>query len=177
MLNVRSEQQRNGKIIKQTGNAIIEFAIILPLILLLAAGVFDLGLSIYRTSELTNIANQVVRRVAASSLTCPAIDVDTEYDSTRSGENINRLLETKYQALSDRFQSFIERNQVEYRWRLSREWVRSRGFSFFLLGRFRMKARCYFCGIFKSAGEYEVEVETPLEHKGVCSNKFAAVPP
>lgn len=72
---------------KASGQAVVEFALILPVLMLVLMGVLEFGLVFMRQNALTNAAREGVRQAILPSTT--ENDVETLVDSLLSGAGID----------------------------------------------------------------------------------------
>jgi hypothetical protein len=66
---VRRHENERGRANGEEGQALVEFALVLPLLLILVFGVIDLGKALGYKNDLTNLANQAARAAAVNN--CP----------------------------------------------------------------------------------------------------------
>jgi len=66
--NIRRGHER-GRFAGEAGQTLVEFALILPILLLLVLGIIDLGKAFGYKNDLTNLANQAARAAAVNK--CP----------------------------------------------------------------------------------------------------------
>ena len=66
---VRLRRYGRGQLVRQEGVALIEFALVLPLLLLLVLGVIDFGKAFNYKNDETHLANQAARYAAVNSCT------------------------------------------------------------------------------------------------------------
>ncbi len=65
----RNHERRQG----QPGQALVEFALVLPILLLLAVGIMDFGRALFVYSEVSNAAREAVRFAAVNPGDCGEI--------------------------------------------------------------------------------------------------------
>jgi hypothetical protein len=65
----RRQRHEQGHISRQDGQTLIEFALVLPLLLIVVLGVIDLGRALGYKNDMTNLANQGARAAAVNN--CP----------------------------------------------------------------------------------------------------------
>ena len=63
----RANIQKRHK--RSRGQALVEFALILPILLLIVAGIFDFGRALFTYSEVSNAVREATRYAAALTIT------------------------------------------------------------------------------------------------------------
>jgi Flp pilus assembly protein TadG len=79
MMRARSQQRQQHK--GQAGQQIVEFALVLPILLMVLLGVLDLGRSFYTYVELTNAAREAARYTAVNNIPASSTQVTQEFSS------------------------------------------------------------------------------------------------